>query len=285
MTTTELTTIDDKELQAFIDANGISSEDLGGATDFLPMLKINYQEDNPETKKELKKGVFFLTGQEKAIYAKNVTIRPLLQHFQWTEWSKAEKKTVNRTKFVTNFNQEARDEKGTLKCGKPASKILKDNKALQEKYENIKCFRTLHVLVSYDGADEDGNPVSVRNVLATLRLKGVNFNGFKDDYLDNMPKDSNLWDYEVVLGTTKEKNDPSSANSFYVIHYDVDFTKRIPLTTEVFGQAKLAQAKIEEFNAEVEVAYYKAVSNFNSDSDAIDALEGAGASLEDDLSE
>jgi hypothetical protein len=141
----------------------------------------------------------------------------------------------------------------------------------------------LHVLVSYEGEDEDGNKHVVKDVLATMRLKGANFNGFKEEFIDNMPKQSKLWDYEITLGTTREKNDPTSANSFYVVHFDADFTKRLPVTRDVFDQAKAAQARIEEFNAEVEVAYVKAVSARNRDDNAMDALEEAGASLEDDL--
>lgn len=281
--TNELTTIDEKELNDFTNSAGISAEDLSGATDYLPQLKVNYNEENPETKKELKKGVFFLTGQDVTVYAKTVTIRPLLQHFQWTEWSKAERKTTNRTKLITNFSEEAIDEKGTVKCGKPPSKEFKNNPALVEQWENVKCVRTLHVLVSYEGEDENGEKHSVNNVLATMRLKGSNFNPFKEEFIDNMPKGSKLWDYEITLGTTREKNDPTSANSFYVIHFDADFTKRIPVTRDVFDQAKAAQARIEEFNSEIEVAYIKAVSERSGSEDAVDALENAGASLEDDL--
>lgn len=281
--TTELTTIDQKELDDFVNAAGIDAEDLNGATDYLPQLKVNYNEENPETKKELKKGTFFLTGQDVTVYAKAVTIRPLLQHFQWTEWSKVEKKTVNRTKFIVNFSEEAIDEKGTVKCGKPLSKEFKNNPALVEQWDHVKCARTLHVLVSYEGEDEDGNKHTVSNILATMRLKGVNFNPFKEEFIDNMPKGSKLWDYEITLGTTREKNDPNSANSFFVIHFDADFTKRVPVTREVFDQAKAAQARIEEFNSDVEVAYVKAVSARNTSDSAIDALEDTGASLEDDL--
>lgn len=286
MTNTDLVTIDQKELDDFISASGISSEDLTGGADYLPMLKINYNEDNPETKKELKKGYFFLTGQDVTVYAKNVTIRPLLQHFQWASWSKIEKKITNRTKLIVNFGEEAIDELGTVKCGKPPSKEFKNNPALIEKWEHVKCARIIHALVSYTGEDEDGNKHEVKDVLATLRLKGANFNPFKEEFIDALPKQSMIWDYSVNIGTTREKNDPSSAASYYVMHFDADFTKRLPVTREVFDAAKSAQARIAEFNSQVEVAYVKAVSNRSKGDEAIDALEDiSGGSLADDLND
>jgi hypothetical protein len=275
MSNTELAVVNQEELDAFANAAGLSADDLSGGADYLPQLKVNYLEENEETKKELKKGTFYLTGQDVTVYAKNVTIRPLLQHFQWTDYSQVEKKTVNRTKFIVNFNEEARDEKGTLKCGKPDSKTLKNNPKLIEEWENVKCYRTLHVLVSYTGVDEDGNEHTVKDVLATMRLKGANFTPFKEEFIDNMPKNSKLWDYELTLGTTREKNDPSSATYFYIIHFDADYSKRLPVTQGVYDLAKSAQGRIDEFNGQVEVKYFKAISEGQKTDRAQDSIDKA----------
>lgn len=279
MTNTEVAIIDDAELDAFASQAGVNEEDLSGATDYLPQLKVNYQEENPTTKKELKKGTFFLTGKDKAVYAKNVVFRPLLQDFQWTEWNKEQKKTVARTVFIKNFGEEARDDKGTVRCGKPTSKEIKERTKTNPKYpelfEGIKCYRTVHGLVSYVGTDEDGVEYTIENELCVLRLKGANFNPFKDEYLDNLPKGSRLWDYDLNLGTTREKNDPSSATYFYVVHYDADFTNRKVMTADVFDMVKSADARVKEFNVEIEAAYIKALTDTKTSGEAMDAIDEA----------
>ena len=69
-----------EEIEAFAAASGINEDDLSGSRDYLPQLKVNYNEDITidGVTKELKKGTFFLTGQDTTLYAKNVTIRPFL---------------------------------------------------------------------------------------------------------------------------------------------------------------------------------------------------------------
>src|SRR5690606_31561182 len=115
--TTDLTVIDQNELAQFINTTGVSAEDLNsGGGDYIPNLRINYHDEDAQGK-EIKPGLFFVTNQDVPVYAKTVKWRPLLQHFQWTQWNDDDKKVENRTIFITNFGEEARDEKGTVRCG------------------------------------------------------------------------------------------------------------------------------------------------------------------------
>ena len=280
--TNELTVVDQHELDAFAASVGANAEDMQGGNDFLPALKVNYNEEDANGK-ELKKGLFFLDNVDVKVYAKNVKIRPLLQYFQWTQYNKAEKKTINRTRFIPDFGQEARDEKGTVRCGKPTSKDIKANPSLKDKFDDITCYRHIYALVSYDGADADGVKHSVENVVCTIRLHGANFIPFQDEYVANMPKGSRIWDYEAKLGVTKEKNDPASATSFYVIHFDTDFGSKLTFDAPTFATLKGLREKVDMLNNDIDSKYYAALSNKTSSDAAINALDITPKDLGADL--
>lgn len=278
MTTNNLpTTIDLNEFQAFIESTKVSQEDLNGGGDFLPQLKVNYQDELEVegVKKEIKPGLFTLTGQEIPSFAKNVAFRPLLMNYQYIDYDKAADKVVNRSIIFNDFSDEARDELGTVRCGKPPSKELKENADLKKQWEHVSLYRSIDGLVSYIGTDADGNEVKVENVLCTFRGKGVNFSPFQDEYLKLMPKGTFIWDFELKLGTTKHKQDPKSAVSYYVVHFEADFTTRIPLTQDVWEKIKELKARVDSTNKEINNKYYEAIEARNNATTAaiIDATD------------
>lgn len=285
MTNTNLpTTIDASEFQAFVESTRVSQEDLNGGGDFLPQLKVNYQDELEVegVKKEIKPGLFTLTGQEIPSFAKNVTFRPLLMNYQYIDYNKEEDKVVNRSILFNDFSEEARDELGTVRCGKPASKLLKENAALKKQWEHVNLYRSVDGLVSYTGADADGNEVKVENVLCTFRGKGANFSPFQDEYLKLMPKGTFIWDFELKLGTTKHKQDPKSAVSYYIVHFEADFTQRISLTQDVWEKIKELKARVDATNKEINTKYYQSIESRNAtpeaspiiDADPLDAEFG-----------
>jgi len=181
---------------------GASSEDLtGGGGNFLPQFKVWMDEDGDEDDAPRLKGKMFITGQEPLVYAKPGTVkfRALTQAFQLTQYDKPTNKTVNKTRLMYSFKEEARDEKGTLRCGKPTSKEIRENPALKEIYKDITTFRRLQGYVSYVGVTADGQEVVVDNVLVGLNHKGANFTAFEDEVVQKMPPKYNLWDFESGL--------------------------------------------------------------------------------------
>ncbi len=277
--TTDVTVVNQEELDAFAARTGATAEQLTGGGDFLPNLKVNYQDEDANGK-AIKPGLLFVTNQDIPVYAESVTIRPLLHGYQWTQWDDKEKKTVNKTIFVGSFQEEARDEKGTVRCGKPTGKFLRDNPDQKDKYEDITLYRTIHALVSYDGKDADGNEHSVVNLPVVMRLKGDNFMPFGEEYIDNLPKGSRLWDFESVL--TVEKRKQGTVN-FWVIHYDTDFTKRLPLTVEVFDTMKAMQSRLDKVNKDINTKYYSVLKTRAMDDAGINVLDITPNSLDDDF--
>lgn len=273
-TNNEITTVNNDELAALAAMTGASASSLTGSGDYIPQLKVNY-DDEDEQHRELKTGLFFVTDQDVAVYAKTVTIRPLLHHFQWTKYDDVVKKVTNRTILITNFRQEPRDELGTVKCGKPKSVVLQNDPELKKKFEDVTCYRTVHVLVDYDGVDADGNKVSVRNVVACLRLKGANFAPFDEEFLNLMPKGSNLWDFSINLSTEKKKN---GASTYYVIHFKGDFNTRLPVDSDIVDTITALHERIVTQNNSIEDKYSKARSLATLDASAMSAIDGDLAS-------
>jgi hypothetical protein len=276
MTNTNLpTAIDAAEFQAFIESTNVSQEALNGGGDFLPQLKVNYQDEIEidGIKKEIKPGLFTLTGQDIPSFAKNVRFRPLLQNFQYVDYNKDEDKVVNRSVLFNDFSTEARDENGTVRCGKPASKLLKEQPELKKQWAHVSLYRSVDGLVSYTGVDPDGKEIVVDNVLCTFRGKGANFAPFQEEYLKLMPKGTFIWDFVLTLGTTKHKQDPKSAVSYYIVHFDADFTDRVPLTADVWEQVKELKRRADATNKEINTKYYSAIEGRNKEDPLPDDLD------------
>lgn len=274
MTDTNLTTINQDELNAFLSQHKVSQEDLNGGGDFLPALRVNYMDEVTIDGKtyELKPGTFTITVGDVTVYAKNAKFRPLLQNYQYIDFDKDKEEVVNRSIIFNDFSEEARDEKGTVRCGKPQSKVLKDNPALKKAWEHVNLYRSVDGLTTIEGVDVYGKPVKFENVLSTFRGKGTNFSPFQEEYTKLLPKGSMLWDYELVLSTTKHKQDPKSAVNYFIVHFEADFAKKLQFTVEEFDLVKSLARRVEDTNKEIDKKYYTVLSG-NKDAELMDAID------------
>ena len=128
----ELATISRSEQLELAATLGMGGTDGPSGTDRLPELKINYQEEN-EQGQELPRGQLYVKGTgEDPIFAKTVTFRPLSQLFQWIEYDPEANKVANKTLMIPMLRDEARDMKGTVRCGKPVSCLLYTSDAADE---------------------------------------------------------------------------------------------------------------------------------------------------------
>jgi hypothetical protein len=275
----QLVTIDAGKERALAAALGLSNEQ---ETTNLPLLKINL-DDEDDQGTPLPKGKFMVTGQEDTVYADKVRIRPLSQMFQWVHYDPEQNRAVNRTIIVPRLNFEARDEKGGIKCGKPASKVLKENPELAKQFKNITCFRLVHCLVSYSGLTASGEKVTLENVPALLRLKGANFSSFEEEVMDKLPKGKKTYDYWVDMSATKKKN---GSVTYFVFNYAIDLGNPAPLDQVTYDTmlhiVDLVKAENEKINAKYEAAI-RGRGVDNSAMKAVDILEVEEDSLEEDL--
>lgn len=272
---------------------GASQEELtGGSGSFLPALKVWMEDDSEEDGAPRLKGKLYVTGQDPIVYVdpKNPPkFRALTQTFQWRQWDDANKVNVNKTRLLYSFKEEARDEKGTIRCGKPPSKDLKDNKELQKKYEDIKTFRILQGLISYVGKTADGTEVEVKDLLISIQAKGASFNAFDEEVVKQIPDKFNLWDFESYITTTREKN---GTVTYWVMHYEPDFNTKLPMTLTVLNTISDLKNKIDATNKAIDTKYYDAINGRDKDQGAIDALKtvsggrpGKFNALDDDMSD
>lgn len=262
-----------RELAALLGTNDAPAS--GG--DRLPILTINSRRKDPQGRK-IEEGKFFLKSEDEAVYADSVKIRVLSQLFQWIHFDSTEKKVVNRTIQIPNFRVEPRDMKGTLRCGKPTSKVLNElGKAEQKKYEDIKCNRILRVLVTYTGKDADGNEVTVENKPAIMFLKGANFSPFEDEFVKTLPRGANFYDYWCELTAEELEN---GSVTYYVMHFKPDLSATAPLDQDTYDTMVYMAQMIKKDNDRVESSYQNAIRGNQLDDDALGALEG---DLADDL--
>lgn len=276
----ELTTVSKSEQNELAVAMGMGGNSNTGSGDRLPELKVNYMEENDQGQ-DLPRGQLYIKGSEdEPVYAKSVTFRPLSQLFQWLHYDAEENKVANKTLMIPMLRQEARDMKGTLRCGKPASKVLREmSKDEQKRYKDIKCFRQVRGIVSYEGKNASGEKVTVENQPVILMLKGSNFNPFEDEFLKKLPRGRSMHEYSITISTTKTRGD--AGNVWWVLKYDPDLTTTVEMDDKVFETVKVMHDMVKRENETIQAAYDKALRNDQLSDEAIDAI--INTSLDDDL--
>lgn len=272
---TELVTIDaakQRELNAILGATA----DEGPSR--LPILKVNSKRRDAQGRK-IDEGKFLVTGMDEPVYADTVMIRPLSHTFQWMHFDSEAKKLVNKTIIVPNFRVEPIDMKGSLRCGKPSSKVYRElTKEDQKRYEDIKCYRQVRCLVSYTGKTADGEEVTVENYPAMLMLKGSNFGPFEDEVIKRLPQGRNLYDYWVKLTTSEHEN---GSVTYYVIHFEPDFGNPVPLDQPTMDSMYVIADMIANENANVKRKHQESMYNRNADDAAMGAVDSILDNFED----
>ena len=280
----ELTTISKSEQLEIAAAMGMGGGSSSASSDRLPELKINYQEENDQGQ-TLPRGQFYVRGTEDdPVFAKSVNFRPLSQLFQWIQYDPEENKVKNKTLMIPMLRQEARDMNGTTRCGKPTSNVLREmSKEDQKRYSDIKCFRQVRGLVSYEGKNADGDTVTVENQPVIVMLKGSNFNPFEDEVLKKLPRGRKMHEYTVKVGATKTKG--SGGNIWWVMNFEPDLINALPMDEQIFETVKVMHDMVKNENEKIQASHEKALRNSQLSDDAIDALDNVSSDLEDDLAD
>jgi hypothetical protein len=280
----ELATISKSEQLELAAAMGMGGGSSNASSDRLPELKINYQEENDQGQ-SLPRGQFFVRGtDDDPVFAKTVNFRPLSQLFQWIQYDPEENKVKNKTLMIPMLRQEARDMNGTTRCGKPTSNVLREmSKEDQKRYSDIKCFRQVRGLVSYEGKNADGDTVTVENQPVIVMLKGSNFNPFEDEFLKKLPRGRKMHEYTVKVGATKTKG--SGGNIWWVMNFEPDLVNAQAMDEQIFETVKVMHDMVKNENDKIQASHEKALRNSQLSDDAIDALDNVSSDLEDDLAD
>ena len=259
----------------------LGSSTSAGTVERLPQLKINPKKKDKQNRR-VSEGHFFVQGiesQNELVYAESINLRVLSQLFQWIYYDPEQNKVANKTILIPNFGHEPRDMKGTLRCGKPTSKDLRElPKAAQAKYSDIRCFRQLRGLVSYSGITADKEKVTLENVPCILLLKGSNFNPFNDDVEKTMPKGKQFYDYNIKVTAEEREN---GSVTYYVMRFNPEYAAPLTLDEPVINTMMHFAKMVTDENKKIESAYNKSLGVSKGIQKAVDNL--AVAALDQDF--
>ena len=224
----------------------------------------------------------YIEDQEDPVYAESINIRVLDQRFQWREYDPEKEETKNKTILVSRLQDEARDQLGSVRCGKPVSKVLRDMpEDEQAKFKNIRCQRQLRCLVTYTGKTAGGEEVSIENKPIMFVLQGANFMGFEDEVEKKKPRSKKLYEYNVAVTYEEKKN----GTVYYPIyHFEPDLANPVALDDDTIETMRVMAQQISQENESVERSYQNALRKRNLTDEAADAIDGvAYEPLDNDL--
>jgi|11BtaG_2_1085332.scaffolds.fasta_scaffold00037_43 hypothetical protein len=286
----DLTTVQAADLAAM--AKELGASGVENSKVIMDELKINYEdEDDSGTRLDL--GHVFVKGSDKKyFYAKSFTFRPLSQMHQYTLYDAQEKKMACKSRLLTDFFEEARDTKGTLRCGKPSSKEMRDmTEEQRKKYSGVKNERQLRGLVSYTGVSSSGEEKTYENHPVLMRLKGQNnyrldekgrlYSPFETQFLKQIPRGSSMWNFALGV-VTKRRKSAATGKAYYTFEYSPDFGSPLPIDKDIFDTITMIKQIIDDENAYVDGEYYKAIKGDVYEAEASQVLDQMHESLDAD---
>lgn len=284
----ELTTIEQNNLQDLTSQLGAGGQ--GSVNIIMPELKINYDDDEGLTL-----GSIFVKEDKNDtnfFYTKTVTFRPISQMHQYSIYSATENKVTCKSRLISDFFEEAKDTKGTLRCGKPTSREMREMPEDQrKKFSDIKNQRQLRGLVSFTGKNVQGEEKTYENYPVLIRLNGQNnyqvdkaadkiFAPFEQQYLKKVPRGSSMWNFNVNITTEKRKN--ALKKSYFTYEYEPDFKNQLPMEKDLYDTIMMIKEIIDGENNYVDSQYYKALKGEIYDADAVATLNDLHESLDAD---
>lgn len=272
----DLTTIDGIELAELANILGTETSSGGGDT-LVRVPKLDHQHAaDDDDGNPMPRGEFRLHMPDQIVYAKTVRFRPLASHVQYFLW---ENDKLVKSRALKNMREEARDTAGGIACGMPEWEVRAENEDLRQKYKDCQR-RIVRGLVSMTGHNIEGDEVIIENQPTIYFGKGrTNYGGFFNEYIKQLPKGANIFDYEANMSTERMK---VGATVFFKIHWEPLLKNKLPMTQDVFETMKVFADTITAENKYVDDMYFKAHAEDSLDSKAMAAIED---SLEADLAD
>jgi len=202
-------------------AMGVQQESQESTGNLLPLLKVNYQEED-DNGNELKKGLFALTLPEGTVYGKDVRVRVYADYMQYLDYDPVQEAVVNKT-IIHRIGDEPIDEQGTVRCGKPVSKQLREmDEETQQKFKSIACFRYLYATVTIaDAQTAEGDSVDVSEVPCLFRVKGASFLAFNT--VVEAAKSQRL-KFTQIESAVKAVRQKKGSVTYFVIEFEPDLS-------------------------------------------------------------
>ena len=232
----------------------------------LSRLTINRSAEDDDGNR-LSAGVYTVydASIEDRVYSikdKPIQFRPFINSYQYMEYDPNNNSYPCSSVIFKSWKDEPLDTNGGVRCGKV---IGKDKEQLSEAeidaQKNIKCYRLVYGLVSFDGTTPKGEPATVDSMPVLFRVTGSNFTPIGEALKSLKGRESLMQNHLLNLKTTRKK---AGSNVYYVSQISVD-SKEVEFTQKDLEHMDMFRALIEEENARVSEKYQNAVKNKESD--------------------
>lgn len=221
----------------------------------LPNLKINRESEN-EQGQAVPVGTYCVSQDGVLVYAKTAKFRPFLNTYQYMVYDGVANKFLNKSIIIKNFNEQAIDEKGGIRCGKISAKeylslaergILSDSDKVAQK--QIKCYRGLYGLLTMEGVIADGTKADLANLPVLWRVSGDSFNAPKEA-LDVITKIRHLC-FQHWLQLDKPERKKQGSNVYYVPTVTAVIDETVEFSTDDMATFSMFQQTIDRENSYV----------------------------------
>ena len=232
----------------------------------LSRLTINRSAEDDDGN-QLSAGVYtvFDSSIEDRVYSikdKPIQFRPFINSYQYMEYDPNNNSYPCSSVIFKSWKDEPIDTNGGVRCGKVIGKDKEQlSEAEIEAQRNIKCYRLVYGLVSFDGTTPKGEPATVDSLPVLFRVTGSNFTPIGEALKSLKGRESLMQNHLLNLKTTRKK---AGSNVYYVSQISVD-NKEVEFTQKDLEHMDMFRALIEEENARVSEKYQNAVKNKESD--------------------
>ena len=232
----------------------------------LSRLTINRSAEDDDGN-QLSAGVYTVydSSIEDRVYSikdKPIQFRPFINSYQYMEYDPNNNNYPCSSVIFKSWKDEPIDTNGGVRCGKVIGKDKEQlSEAEIEAQRNIKCYRLVYGLVSFDGTTPKGEPATVDSLPVLFRVTGSNFTPIGEALKSLKGRESLMQNHLLNLKTTRKK---AGSNVYYVSQISVD-SKEVEFTQKDLEHMDMFRALIEEENARVSEKYQNAVKNKESD--------------------
>ena len=232
----------------------------------LSRLTINRSAEDDDGN-QLSAGVYTVydASIEDRVYSikdKPIQFRPFINSYQYMEYDPNNNSYPCSSVIFKSWKDEPIDTNGGVRCGKVIGKDKEQlSEAEIEAQRNIKCYRLVYGLVSFDGTTPKGEPATVDSMPVLFRVTGSNFTPIGEALKSLKGRESLIQNHLLNLKTTRKK---AGSNVYYVSQISVD-SKEVEFTQKDLEHMDMFRALIEEENARVSEKYQNAVKNKESD--------------------
>lgn len=216
----------------------------------VPRLTINRNpEDDNGNQLPIGSFTVYDSSTNKNYYGKTVTLRPFISGMQYMHYDPEKSEYVNRSVIFSSWKEEAIDIQGGVKCNKVPYKerdsLTAEELAVQKQ---IRCYRLVYGLVSFDGVDAEGNKRKVENFPAVWRVTGTSFKPVSDAIEALKKRNKLMFTCTFKLESKRQKK---GSNVFYVPVINPDADANLDMSKEDVETLQVFKDSIAAENNEV----------------------------------